>query len=195
MTNDLTHRGPGKGPARREGSSGSCVPRYPEPRAGPEVDRPGPRAALVLTCCLTAASLPPTLSLVPCPVTCPGLPLAGGPSPLRSEMPEAAHPLPSEQDLRSSLSGPGREASLTARLASHSSERNQCSAHPSTFTLQRKYRPLQEALPDHAQTPRGSVLSPRTTLTEAFQNCLNGSLGPSGWLLEGPWVGPHQRLF
>lgn len=171
------------------------------------MDRPGPRPALVLTCCVTAASLPPTLSLVPCPVACPGLLLAGGPHPpvpplhcqrappLRSETPKAAHPPPSEQDLRSSLSGPGREASLTSRLPSNSSERNQCSpVHPSTFTLQRKYHPLQEALPDQAQTPRCPGLSVRTALTEAFQNCLHGSLGPSGWLQEGPRAGPHQRL-
>ena len=154
---------------------------------------------------MTAASLPPTLSLVPSPVARPGLPLAGGPPPpvpplrcqrappLCSETPEAAHPPPSEQDLRSFLSGPGREASLTSRLPSNSSERNQCSpVHPSTFTVQRKYRPLQEALPDQAQTPRGPGLSPRTALTEAFQNCLRGSLGPSGWLQEGPQAGPHQ---
>lgn len=170
------------------------------------MDRPGPRPALVLTYCVTAASLPPTLSLLPCPVARPGLLLAGGPPPpvpplrcqrappLRSETPEAAHPPPSEQDSRSSLSGPGHEASLTSRLPPNSSERDQCPpVHPSAFTVQRKYRPLQEALPDQAQTPRGPGLPPRTALTEAFQNCLRGSLGPSGRLQERPRAGPHQR--
>ena len=131
---------------------------------------------------------PPAGRRTPVPSPTPALP--EGPAPLLSH-----HPPPSEQDLRSFLSGPGCEASLTSRLPSNSSERNQCSpVHPSTFTVQRKYRPLQEALPDQAQTPRGPGLSPRTALTEAFQSCLRGSLGPSGWLQEGPWAGPHQRL-
>lgn len=200
MTHDLTPQGPRAGTSPKERSWRFVRARHPTTQGQPAQGRtrgghpwPPPSPAPHV---LRDRSQPPTYAEpVPCPVTCPGLPLAGGPPPLRSETPEAAHPPPSEQDLRSSLSGPGLEASLTARLPSNSSERNQCSSvYPSTFMLQRKHRPLQEALPDHAQTLRGSTLSPRTVLTEAFQNCLLGSLGPSGWLQEGPRAGPHQRL-